>query len=111
MYQFQNLEDTIVAISTAVGQGGIGIIRLSGKNALAICDAMFVSRNKVKPTCFKSHTVHYGWVVNRHKDSEIIDEALLTVMRAPRSYTKEDVVEISCHGGIIPLREILNCAV
>lgn len=111
MYQFQDLEDTIVAISTAMGQGGIGIVRLSGKNALAICDQLFESRNHVKPSCFKSHTVHYGWVVHpRKKDTETIDEALLTVMKGPGSYTKEDVVEISCHGGIASLREILTLA-
>ena len=124
MYQFQNLEDTIVAISTAIGQGGIGIVRLSGKNALSICDEMFVARNKIKSSRFKSHSVHYGWVIRRRAreegreakvqgrgpDYEIIDEALVTVMRAPRSYTKEDVIEISCHGGIVAVQVILKLA-
>ncbi len=118
MYQFQDLEDTIAAIATAVGQGGIGIVRLSGKKALAIADQMFMARNKKKPSEFKNYTIHYGWVVRKsplkRKSSEdgfdIIDEALLTVMRAPQSYTKEDVVEFSSHGGTVCLKAILALA-
>jgi len=118
-----SLEDTIVAIATPIGVGGIGIIRLSGKEALAIADKIFVSKATVKPTRFRSHTVHYGWIVRnrptprrcpptrcRKGGKEIVDEVLLTVMRAPRSYTREDIVEISCHGGIVSLRAILNLA-
>lgn len=131
MYQVNHLEDTIVAIATPPGQGGIGIVRLSGKNTLAICDQIFVSKNKKKPSEFKSFTVHYGWVVNTRKekntsegpfasgdqapdakgpgvDFEIIDEALLTLMRAPKSYTTEDVAEISCHGGLVVLQTIVQ---
>jgi len=106
MYQIADLEDTIVAISTSTGQGGIGIVRLSGKQALSIADQMFVMKNKRKPSAFKSFTVHYGDVVDA-KVNKTIDEALLTVMRGPKSYTKEDVVEISCHGGVVSLRAIL----
>lgn len=125
-----SLEDTIVAISTPIGVGGIGVIRLSGKKALAIVDQIFIGKDKIKPSRFKSHTVHYGWIIRKlnrdkdlrglsvnsqanrmgHGDCEVIDEVLLTVMRAPRSYTKEDTVEISCHGGMVSLRTILNLA-
>ena len=59
-----NLDDTIAAIATPLGQGGIGIVRLSGKKALAIVDEIFASKDGVKPSRYKSHTVHYGWVVN-----------------------------------------------
>ncbi|MGB2706061.1 MAG: tRNA uridine-5-carboxymethylaminomethyl(34) synthesis GTPase MnmE [Candidatus Omnitrophota bacterium] len=99
------MEDTIVAISTPVGEGGIGIVRLSGRSALSIADRVFVSKDKVKPSKFKTYTVHYGHIV---KKSEIIDEVLLTVMKTPKSYTKEDIVEINCHGGIVPLRKVLD---
>ena len=113
MYQLNHLEDTIAAISTPIGQGGIGIVRLSGKNTLAICDELFVSKNKKKPSQFKSFSVHYGWAmkVQNGKDSEIIDEVLLTIMRAPKSYTKEDVAEISCHGGMVVVKKILERAI
>ncbi len=108
MFQLSNIDDTIVAIATPVGEGGIGIVRLSGKDALAIADRMFVARNKGKPSGFKSFTVHYGDVVC---SGEVIDEALLTLMRAPKSYTREDVVEISAHGGVAPVRTIFKLAV
>src|SRR3989338_6512237 len=108
MPQLSNLDDTIVAISTPVGQGGIGVIRLSGNDALAIADKMFVARDKQEPSRMKSFTVHYGDVI---RGEEIIDEALLTLMRAPKSYTREDVVEISAHGGVASMRAILNLAV
>ena len=110
MYQLADLEDTITAISTPTGQGGIGIVRLSGKKALDIADEIFISRSGSKPSSFKHSTVRYGNVINK-KRNETIDEALLTVMRAPKSYTKEDVVEISCHGGTVSLRSILMLTV
>jgi len=96
-------DDTIVAISTPVGEGGIGIVRLSGPKALSIADAIFVSKDGGKLSKFKTHTVHYGHIVGKGKlktKSKAVDEVLLTVMRAPRTYTKEDIVEINCHGGI-----------
>src|SRR3990167_5340865 len=123
MYQINHLEDTIVAIATPPGQGAIGIVRLSGKNTLAICDQLFVSKNKKKPSEFKSFSAHYGWVVGspgrpRLDESsivagppEIIDEALLTLMRSPKSYTTEDVAEISCHGGMVALYAIVQLIV
>ena len=108
-----NLDDTIAAISTPIGQGGIGIIRLSGKDALVVADKVFMAKDGKRPSSYKTYTVHYGWVIQPstigHRPStNIIDEVLLTVMRAPRSYTKEDIVEISCHSGIVVLREILD---
>lgn len=115
------LDDTIAAISTPIGKGGIGIVRLSGRDALDIADKIFLGRDSRKPSTFKTYTVHYGWIVksnqkpvtrnqkkNKKLSANIIDEVLLTVMRAPRSYTKEDIVEISCHSGIVVLREILD---
>lgn len=107
------LDDTIVAISTPVGEGGIGIVRLSGRDALKIADRIFASRNGAGPSNFKTYTVHYGHIVEKSQKSKVkrqkvIDEVILTVMRAPRSYTREDVVEINCHSGIAPLRKILD---
>jgi tRNA modification GTPase len=94
---------------------GIGIVRLSGKDALAIADKIFVSKEKPRPSQCKTYTIHYGWIVeresrieNRESNSKRIDEAILTIMRAPRSYTCEDVVEINCHSGIVPLRKIFE---
>ncbi|NQV04601.1 MAG: tRNA uridine-5-carboxymethylaminomethyl(34) synthesis GTPase MnmE [Candidatus Omnitrophica bacterium] len=100
------LDDTIVAISTPVGEGGIGIVRLSGKDALKVADRIFLSKDRKRPSRFKTYTVHYGHIVN--KEQEIIDEAILTVMRAPKTYTREDVVEVNCHSGIVPLRKTLE---
>ena len=108
MYQYKGLDDTIVAISTASGQGGIGIVRLSGKEAITISQKVFRPKGKKNLVEVQSHTVHYGWIIDQE---EIVDEVLLTVMRAPTSYTTEDVVEISCHGGIVSLRAILECAI
>lgn len=108
------LDDTIAAVSTPLGKGGIGIVRLSGKEALSIADKIFLGKDGQKPSAFKTYTVHYGWIVKKSKTKnkklkpDIIDEVLLTVMRAPGSYTREDIVEISCHSGIVVLREILD---
>lgn len=102
-----NLEDTICAISTAQGEGGIGIVRVSGRRALAIADKIFSHPGKEKPSGFKSYSMHYGKIVNNGK---IIDEVILSVMRKPKSYTREDVVEINCHGGALPLRQVLELA-
>jgi len=97
--------DTIAAISTPAGIGGIGIVRVSGKDALKVADKIFRSNNSLKPSEFKTFTTHYGWIYDGDK---IIDEVILTVMREPRTFTKEDIVEINCHGGIVPLRAILD---
>lgn len=100
-----DLDDTIVAISTPAGEGGIGIVRLSGRGSLSVADKIFRSKNDRPPSGFESYTTHYGHIV---KENEMIDEVLLTVMKAPKSYTKEDIVEINCHGGIVPLKRILG---
>lgn len=108
-------DDTIVAISTAVGESAIGIVRLSGKDALKIGDTIFKGTNGVVPSRAPSHTVHYGWAVDKKgrttHNTQRIDEVLLTVMRAPRTYTKEDIIEINCHGGARALRNILELVV
>ena len=99
-----SVEDTIAAVSTPVGEGGIGIVRISGAKALKIADGIFVSKNGKKPSDYGTYTVHYGHIAN-------IDEVLLTVMRAPKSYTKEDIVEINCHGGIQAVKKIFNLVI
>jgi tRNA modification GTPase len=107
MYQYQGLEDTIAAIATPAGQGGIGIVRISGKEAIALADAVLRLQGGKSLVQCKSHTAHYGWVINA-KSGEMIDEVLVTLMRAPKSYTAEDVVEINCHGGMTVLRAVLQ---
>ena len=100
-----NLNDTISAISTAQGQGGIGIVRLSGPQAILIASRIFAGPRKEKAGDFKSYAMHYGHIVDKEK---IIDEVILSVMRKPRSYTRQDVVEINCHGGLVALTEVLD---
>lgn len=98
------MEDTIAAIATALGEGGIGIVRISGNNALKIAENVFIPAKKNRfPN--QGYTVHYGKVVVANK---LLDEALLLIMRAPHSYTGEDVAEIHCHGGILPVRRVLH---
>ena len=99
--------DTIVAIATPLGEGGIGIVRLSGKDSLPIAGKIFSPFKKGEVPLFDSHTVHYG-CIRPPKEDEIIDEALITVMRAPKSYTAEDMVEINCHGGVMPLKKVME---
>jgi tRNA modification GTPase len=98
------LEDTIAAISTALGEAGISVIRVSGRDAINIVDKIFQGRRKLSEV--KTHTAHFGYIVN--KDGEIIDEVVATVFKAPNSYTGEDVVEVSCHGGIFVTRRVLE---
>jgi tRNA modification GTPase len=100
-----NLEDTISAISTAQGEGGIGIVRLSGRKALSTAGKIFVGSTKTKLKDFKSYTMHYGKIIDC---GIIIDEVILSVMRGPKSYTRQDVVEINCHGGIVALHKVLE---
>jgi tRNA modification GTPase len=108
-------DDTIVAISTPVGESAIGIVRMSGKDSLKIADSIFKGKDGVLSSKFKSHTVHYGWIINSLKVKslkfKVIDEVLLTVMRQPKTYTREDIVEISCHGGAVSLRKILELVI
>jgi tRNA modification GTPase len=97
-----NEQDTICAVSTPPGEGGIGIIRVSGKDAVAIASGIFRPGKNNILTSAASHVLQYGHVVDP-SNGEAIDEALVSVMRAPSSYTREDVVEINCHGGMAPL--------
>jgi tRNA modification GTPase len=88
-------DDTIVALATPQGPGALAVIRLSGPSAIGIADGLFVPKGKKRLAEVKSHTVHFG---EMHEGDEVIDEVLTTVFRGPRSYTGEDVVEVSCHG-------------
>src|ERR1039457_4001994 len=97
------MDDTIAAISTPIGEGGIAIVRVSGPNALAVADPIFHSRDG-RVSEFPTHTLHFGTI---GRNGEIIDQVMLGVMRAPRTYTKEDTVEINCHGGVLTARKIL----
>jgi len=100
-------DDTIAAISTPLGEGGIGIVRVSGPDAIPIVDGLFVPRNARTPLArVATHTLHVGHVVD--DDRRVVDEVLVSLMRAPHSYTREDVVEINCHGGIVPTRTVLQ---
>lgn len=97
------LKDTIVAISTAIGQGAISIVRLSGDDAISIVNKNFKGKNLKN---VESHTVHYGHILDNN--SKVIDEVMITVFRNPRSFTTEDIVEINCHGGIFVANKILQ---
>jgi tRNA modification GTPase len=101
------LDDTIAAIATPLGEGGLAVIRLSGANALAVADKCFQPSGKssLKPTAAPTHTIHYGKIV---RDGRDVDEVLVAVMRAPRTFTREDVVEITCHGGLLPAKLVLD---
>ena len=104
------MEHTIAAISTStMSSGGISIVRMSGKDAIETADKIFVSKNGKKLSEASSHTVHYGNIVD--EDGNIIDEVLVIVMRAPNTYTREDAVEIDCHGGILVTRKVLEAAI
>lgn len=98
--------DTIAAIATAVSNAGISIIRISGKDALTIIDKIYKSKkgNKKLSEC-DSHTIHYGFISDNDR---IIDEVMVLIMKGPKSYTKEDVIEIDCHGGIVVTKKILE---
>lgn len=96
------MNDTIVAISTALGVGAISIVRLSGNDAISIVNKCFEGKDLTK---VDSHTIHYGFIKN---ETERIDEVLVSVMRAPKTYTTEDIVEINCHGGIITTKQVLE---
>ena len=96
-------KDTIAAIATAMTSAGIGIIRVSGPDAVDICDRVY--RGKQRLSEVESHTVHYGHIV---WEDDVIDEVMVLVLRAPRTYTREDTVEIDCHGGILVMEKILE---
>lgn len=101
--------DTITAIATALSDSGIGIVRISGTRAIEVADKIIKLKEK-KKTIYDcpTHTVHYGFVVD---GMEIVDEVIVIIMKAPRSYTREDTVEINCHGGILVTNKILNLVI
>ena len=103
--------DTIAAIATARGEAGIGIVRVSGTLALTIAAEVFRSPRGVAPTEVSTHTLTYGHVVDATESDAVIDEVLLGVMHAPKTYTGEDIVEFNCHGGTIPLTAVLDVVV
>ena len=101
------LQDTIAAISTPIGESGLAVVRLSGTDALRIAESSFgpIGPSSKKPTEAPTHTVHYG---KMERSGKVIDEVLLTILRAPRTFTREDMVEISCHGGVLPAKLVLD---
>ncbi|MCE5195126.1 MAG: tRNA uridine-5-carboxymethylaminomethyl(34) synthesis GTPase MnmE [Nitrospiraceae bacterium] len=103
------MDDTITAISTPLGEGGIGIVRLSGKDAVRIAEKLFHSSKNKKLSNISSHKIIHG-VIKDPETKETIDEVLVSVMLAPHTYTKENIVEINCHGGMLPLRRVLELA-
>lgn len=101
--------ETIAAISTStMSNGGISIVRVSGTDAVEIVDKIFKPKNNKKLTEAKSHTVHYG---NIYNGEELIDEVLAIVMKAPNTYTRENIVEIDCHGGVLVTRKVLEAVI
>ena len=105
-----DIDDTIAAVSTPIGEGGIGIVRLSGDKAIPTAEKIFRSKSGKKLKDVSTYTTHYGHVISngRGAASQIVDEVIVTVMRRPKTYTREDVVEINCHGGITALRSVLD---
>ncbi|MDQ0176311.1 tRNA uridine-5-carboxymethylaminomethyl(34) synthesis GTPase MnmE [Bacillus chungangensis] len=98
--------DTIAAISTPLGEGAIAIVRLSGEQAISIADKLFKSGSK-RLQEVASHTIHYGHIVDP-KSEQVVEEVMMSVMRSPKTFTKEDVVEINCHGGIVTVNRVLQ---
>ena len=100
-------DDTIAAIATPLGQGGLAVVRVSGPQALVIADRSFAptGASSLKPSAAPTHTIQYGRIVRR---GQTVDEVLVAVLRAPRTFTREDTVEISCHGGLLPAKLVLD---
>lgn len=96
---------TIAAISTPMGEGAIAIVRLSGDEAIEIADRIFKGKKSLKEV--DSHTIHYGHLIDP-KTNEVVEEVMVSVMKAPRTFTREDVVEINCHGGIVSVNRVLE---
>ena len=95
--------DTIAAIATGMTNSGIGIVRVSGEDAFSIVDKIYRSKSGTKKLSeMKSHTIHYGHIVD---GDEVIDEVMVLLMRAPNSYTREDTIEIDCHGGVLVVKK------
>lgn len=105
MNEKNQLDDIIAAISTPLGTGGIGIVRLSGSGCISLLDRIFIGKKPLAQR--KSHTLSYGKILE-FEEGRVIDEVLVSVMKAPSTYTKEDIVEINCHGGSLVTRRILE---
>ncbi|CAH2714642.1 tRNA modification GTPase MnmE [Neobacillus rhizosphaerae] len=99
--------DTIAAISTPMGEGAIAIVRLSGEDAIPIADKLFKSIGGKKLTKMASHTIHYGHLIDT-KTGQVVEEVMVSIMKGPKTFTKEDVVEINCHGGIVSVNRVLQ---
>ena len=97
--------DTIAAVATAMVGSGIGIIRISGDDAITVADSVFQMKSGKKLSEMPTHTVHYGYV---HDGEEVLDEVMAVLMRGPKSYTREDTVEIDCHGGVYVVKRVLE---
>lgn len=100
-------QDTIAAIATGMTNSGIGIVRISGEEAFSVIDKIYKSKGNKILSKEKSHTIHYGYI---YDGEEMVDEVLVSVMRAPRTYTGEDTVEINCHGGLFIVQKVLEVA-
>lgn len=103
--QANSLDDIIAAISTPLGSGGIGIVRMSGAGCIALADTLFQGKKKLTEKA--THTLSYGKIIDKTNE-EVIDEVLVSVMKAPNTYTKEDIVEINCHGGFLVTQRVLQ---
>jgi tRNA modification GTPase len=101
-------EDTIAAMGTPFGEAAVGIVRLSGPQAVKITEEIFLSKNGKPLSSLKTYSLRYGWIVRNKEANEIVDEVVVSLMRAPKSYTREDVVEINSHGGAKILSSILE---
>jgi tRNA modification GTPase len=99
--------DTIAAISTPLGEGAIAIVRLSGPHAIQIANKVFHSPNGKDLLVQASHTIHYGHLVDP-KTEEVVEEVMLSLMKGPKTFTREDVVEINCHGGLVSVNRVLQ---
>ena len=100
--------DTIAAIATAMSSSGIGIVRISGEDAVLVADRIFEMKNHKKLSEMPTHSIHYGHI---HDEDEVIDEVMVLLMRGPKSYTREDTVEIDCHGGVYVMKRILETVI
>ena len=101
--------DTIAAVATAMTASGIGIVRISGEEALEIAGRVYRSKGGKKDIRkAASHTIHYGFI---YDGEQLIDEVLVMIMKGPRSYTGEDTVEIDCHGGVLAMRKVLDAVI
>ena len=101
--------DTIAAIATAMSPSGIGIIRISGDDALEVIDRIYRGKNKDKKISrCQTHTIHYGYI---YDGDEKIDEVMVILMKAPNTYTREDTIEIDCHGGVYVMKRVLETVI